>query len=60
MLEIERIEWWVMAESAKMKLKADREKLRKLEESEKTFCREVKLKNQNNDKNSKTDQENQA
>lgn len=60
MLEIERIEWFVMAEAAKLKLKADQEKLRKLEESEKTFCREVKLKNQNNDKNSKTNQENQA
>lgn len=60
MLEIERIEWFVMAEAAKLKLKADMEKLRQLEDSEKTFCREVKLKNHNNDQDGKTNQENQA
>lgn len=45
---------------SRFRLKANREHLSQLEKSEKTFCREVKLKNQNNDKNSKTDQENQA
>jgi len=54
-LDIERIEWWVEAEAIKLKLKADRENLRQIEENEKTFCREVKLKNQNNEQDNKTD-----
>lgn len=58
MLEIERIEWWTIERLRN--IKANREYLSQLEQSEKTFCREVKLKNQNNDKNSKTNQKNQA
>jgi hypothetical protein len=54
-LDIERIEWWVQAEAIKLKLKADLEKLRQIEESDKTFCREIKLKNQNNEQDNKTD-----
>ena len=52
--DIERIEWFVQAEYIKMKLKADKEKLRQIEENDKTFCREVKLKNQNNEQDNKT------
>jgi len=54
-LDIERIQWWVEAEAIKLKLKADLEKLKELEENDKTFCREVKLKNQNNEQDNKTD-----
>lgn len=55
--DIERIEFWAQAESIKLKLKADLEKLRQIEENEKTFCREIKLKNQNNEQDNKTDHE---
>ncbi len=59
-LDIERIQWWVEAESIKLRAKANLEKLKQLEDSEKTFCREVKLKNHNNDQDGKTNQEDQA
>jgi cell wall assembly regulator SMI1 len=57
-LDIERIEFWAQAESIKLRAKANLEKLKQLEDSEKTFCREVKLKNHNNDQDGKTNQEN--
>jgi cell wall assembly regulator SMI1 len=59
-LDIERIEFWAQAESIKLRAKANLEKLKQLEDSEKTFCREVKLKNHNNDQDGKTNQEDQA
>lgn len=54
-LDIERIEWWISYEATMLRLKADQEKLRQIEENEKTFCREIKLKNQNNEQDNKTD-----
>lgn len=60
MLEIERLEWFVMAEATKLRIKAELEKQKQLADSEKAFCREVKLKNHNNDQDSKTNQEDQA
>ncbi len=57
-MDIERIQWWVEAESIKRKIRADRERLERLEMEEKLFCRETKTKT--NDKNNKTDYKNQA
>ena len=58
-MDIERIQWWIEAESIKMKIRADRERLEKMEKG--TFCREVNNKNQNkDDKNSETNHEDQA
>jgi hypothetical protein len=56
-MDIERIQWWVEAESIKRKIRADRERLEKLEKEE-LFCRETKTKT--NDKNNKTNHKNQA
>ena len=53
--DFERLEWWISYEATKLRLKAAREKLKELEENDKTFCREVKLKNQNNEQDNKTD-----
>ncbi len=53
--DIERLEWWITEKSNEMRMKANREKLRQIEEKDKTFCREVKLKNQNNEQDNKTD-----
>jgi hypothetical protein len=59
-LDIERIQWWIEAEAIKLRLRDNAERLKQLEDSEKTFCREVKLKNHNNDQDGKTNQEDQA
>ena len=56
-MDIERIQGWVEAESIKRKIRADRERLEKLEKEE-LFCRETKTKT--NDKNDKTDYKDQA
>ncbi len=53
-LDIERIQWWVEARAIELRLRANQEKLKELEENDKTFCREVKLKNQNNEQDNKT------
>lgn len=58
-MDIERIQWWIEAESIKMKIRADRERLEKMEKD--TFCRQVNNKNQNkHDKNSEANHEDQA
>ena len=49
MLEIERIEWWIMAEATKLRLKAEREAKDKI-----MLCEEIKLKNQNNEQDNET------
>jgi hypothetical protein len=56
-MDIERIQWWIEAESIKRKIRADREKLENIEK-EKLFCRETKTKT--NDKDDKTNHEDQA
>ncbi len=57
-MDIERIQWWI-EESIKLRIRADRERLEKMEKD--TFCREVNNKNQNkDDKNSETNHEDQA
>jgi hypothetical protein len=53
-MDIERIQWWIEAESIKKKIRADRERA----EKEKLFCEETKTKT--NDKDDKTDHEDQA
>ena len=50
-MDIERIQWWVEAESIKRKIRADRERLERIEMEEKLFCRETKTKTP--DKNAK-------
>lgn len=57
-MDIERIQWWVEAESIKRKIRADRERLDRIEVEEKLFCRETKTKT--NDKDDKTNHENQV
>jgi hypothetical protein len=58
-MDIERIQWWIEAESIKLRIRADRERLEKMEKD--TFCRQVNNKNQNkDDKNSETNHEDQA
>lgn len=53
-MDIERIQWWIEAESIKKKIRAEREKL----EKDKLFCEETKTKT--NDKDDKTNHEDQA
>lgn len=55
-MDIERIEWWISTEHLKMKMRQSLEEI----EREKTLCEKLKLKNQNNEQDSKTNQENQA
>lgn len=56
-MDIERIQWWVEAEAIKRKLRADRKKLDDIEKEE-LFCRETK--NKKDDKDDKTNHEDQA
>ena len=55
-MDIERIEWWITAEHKKRKIKESLERL----ENEKTLCEVLKSKTNNNDKISKTNQEDKA
>lgn len=41
-LDIERIEFWAQAEAIKLKMKADMEKLKGLENKDRLFCRGLK------------------
>ena len=50
MLEIERIEWWITSKAIELRLKSDREAKAKI-----MLCEEIKLKNQNNEQDNKTD-----
>jgi hypothetical protein len=55
-LDIERLEWWISSKHLEMKLKQSLEEINK----EKTLCEILKTKKQNNDKDDKTNHENQA